>query len=65
MIWIALLFVLVGTNIFLLLGTFWFVYGIWPQSWLMFWGFGLLTYLQSEAAKFVGKKMLQEWKDKV
>ena len=61
MIWTLLLFILMAANIFLQLGTFWFVYGIWPISWWAFVLFSLLMYVQSEAAKFIAKKLVTSY----
>lgn len=56
-----LLFVLPASAIGLGLGTFWFVYGIWPRSWWMFLLFGCLAYAHSELCKFVVKRVVAEY----
>lgn len=34
---------LIGLGLANMLGFYWFGFGIWPRSWLAFFGFGFLT----------------------
>ncbi len=37
------------------LGNYWFTFGLWPQSWLSFFGFGLVMMLLMVMRLFVEK----------
>lgn len=65
MIYGLLLMLMVFINIPISLFNWWLVFGIWPKSWTWFVAFAFISWGQSELAKWLTTKMIEDVKGNI
>jgi len=62
LLWSLVLAGICFTNVALMLATFWYVYGIWPISWVAFFVLAFAAYGQQELAKHAARKLMESYR---